>query len=310
MEKYNKIGFVAHGPASANSLYPLINKLKETTRIELFAYHPYVADLWGCELLSEFTYPSTFANLDIVFYGTGSGHFIECNIPIEARKHGIISVSILDCWWASDENLIERFESKPTYIIVPNVEVKNRIEKLGLLEESNILPFGNPYFDRLKVFTVEKQEPTYPLDVAFFSQCQTSGNYSDTNNESKEALECLVAYKEEFPEKVAEIIVTSHPREDTTWLKNFCNVHGLLFKPNESTKSMLSTDISIGVSCTLQYEAQIIGKPTIFYKNNNQLIEALNHLGGTELSMPTIGFDATEKCLNWINLIQNLKESA
>lgn len=305
-----KIGFVAHGPASANSLLPLINNLKDKTEIELFAYHPYVSELWECELISDFEYPPSFSTLDIVIYGTGSGHYIECDVPVEARKHGIISISILDCWWSSDEDLIKRFKNKPMYLIVPNQEVSERILKLKTLNTISVFAFGNPYFDRLKDLKVEKKELAFPLDVAFFSQCQTSGNYSDTHFECKDALVSLVDYKNKYPNKIAEIIVTPHPREDTTWIKDFCERHGLGFKPNESTKYLYATDISVGVSCTLQYEAQIIRKPTIFYKNKELLETTLNNLNQSSMVSPITDFNATDRCLRFIDTILNHQKSA
>lgn len=294
-----RIGFVAHGPASANSLIPIIEGLKGSADIRLYAYHPYVADLWQCKQVEPVGYPEEFKELDIIIYGTGSGNQIELNVPVEARKLGIPSVSILDCYWANDDNLVERFKNKPTYIIVPNEDSKGQITRLSLLPEERLYVLGNPHFDRLERFKEQVLPASYPLNIVFFSQCQDTSDFSDTHVVSKEALCALVSYQKMNPDKVNQIIVAPHPREDKTWLTIFCKLAGIAIQENKSTELMLDTDINVGMSCTLQYESEIIGKPTIFFQSKEQLWKELNCIENGTVS-PIQEFNATEKCIDFI----------
>lgn len=307
MKKKRKIGFIAHGPASANSLHPIIQELKDEFDIHCYAYHPYVAKLWNCPLLEPTYYPETFAVMDLVVYGTGSGHDIERLVPMNSMKHGIPSISILDCFWASEENLNERFTYPPTYLVVPNQKTKETIERLQIMNPAHVYPFGNPHFDRLEKYVSKNIEIKKPMNIVFYSQCTDSSNYSTTHPLCKEALNMLCTYRESHSESIEQIFVTPHPREDIIWLQNFSKNHSVALLPNEKSMDLLLyTDVSVGVSCTLQYEALIIGKPTIFYREPNTLFKELDLLlekKYTKIKSPIESFQATKNCTDFIRTI-------
>lgn len=302
-----KIGFVAHGPASANSLLPIIKAIDSKVDIYLFAFHPFVANLWGCQKLDLTIKSLNFNGLDAVVYGTGSNNEIERNVPIEARKYGIPSISILDCFWCDRDNLTARYSNQPNYIIVPNDKSKKELDELHLIPEAKVLPLGNPHFDRLKNYKIVKGDFIDKcFDICFFSQCSNTDDYSDTNPICKEALLSLAHFRNKYPSKIKKIYVAPHPREDLFWLKKFCLENDLILTINQDNfQLMLNTGVSLGISCTLQYEAQIVGKPTIFYENQNQLFRELKNLNEIEGCTPITDFDATEKITNFLSsLIQ------
>lgn len=302
MNTKKNIGFVAHGPGSANCLKPIIELIGKYVNIHLFAFHPYVAEKWGCNQFSDEEFEYIFEHeLDLVVYGTGSGHTIELTVAEEANKRGIPSLSILDCYWADDKNLLKRYAHPPTYLVVPTEDMKERIETLGILPAERVLSFGNPHFDRLRACEQEETFVEYPLQIVFFSQCSTGDDYSDTNSISKEALLSLIAFKEMHPELIKEVFVTPHPREDGVWLSHICKEHQLTLRTNaESFKLMLSTDLSVGCTCTLQYEALCVKKPTIFYENREDLFDKLFDPKTISIKSPHSSFHATEKCIEFI----------
>lgn len=300
-----QIGFVAHGPASANSLMPLIKVLSEEGEVDihLFAFHPFVANLWGCEKLDITPYALDFSGLDLVVYGTGSSHNIERVVPIKARSYGVTSISILDCYWSDKNNLFHRFNNQPDYIIVPNKSTKELLDQLQLIPEENILPLGNPHFDRLGEHHQTSKALREPFSIAFFSQCSNSSDFSETDDKCKEALKELSEFRKQYPGKIDNIFIAPHPREDITWLNQYCSDEKMnLLVGQDSFQLMLDTDITMGVTCTLQYEAEIIGKPVVFYKEPKQLFVELKEINTSKIKSlsPIEDFAATKRIKQFI----------
>ena len=67
---------------------------------------------------------------------------------------------------------------------------------------------------------------------------------------------------------------------------------------------MLFSDVNVGYNCTLQYESEMIGKPTIFYQSKEQLFDELNHIKEPTNS-PIQDFNATDKCVDFIQHLLN-----
>lgn len=303
-----KIGFLAHSPAAANSAYPLITELNNQPNVELYLYpyHPYASKLWNHPELDPTTpYPASMCNLDILVYGTGSGHAVEVGVPDFGKRHGIKTISILDVYWSTDENIQQRFPTPPDYLVVPNQIAYEQIIRVGLMPKDNVLPLGNPHFDRLHTY-IKDYSVEYPLTVSFFSQCSTAADFSDPPKEVQDALLALVDIVEQYPEYIDRVYVVPHPRENTVWLKTHCNHPKVKFTMTDSTDLLLTTDVSIGVACTLQYEAQMIGKPTVFFTDPASLLAAFSTLPKTKFEPTLNGYSATAQC---IQLIQKLTDA-
>lgn len=293
------IGFVAHSPATANSLYPLIREIRALHGVELhlYPYHPYVSNLWGVDKKEFFgEYPQDLSEMDLIVYGTGSSNPIEINVPIFCRNHNIPSIALHDIYWGESSDLIERYSNKPDFLVVPNIEAKAQLIDLDVLSQDRILPLGNPHFDRLARYV-----KAYPLGstvtVAFFSQCSTTGDYSETHESSKQALLDLLAFNKDYPNVISTVYITPHPRECGTWLKAQLMADNIIYVPTGGTELMLTSDVIYGYSCTLQYEAQMIGKPVVFHKDKRQVYADLLNIQAYRAVAPKVSFDATSRCL-------------
>lgn len=300
-----RIACIAHGPGSANAIKPIIEPLKKKNKIELYAFHPYVSKVWGVGETKEEDYIKIFQEeYDLIIYGTGSGNKKELLVPMLAKERGIKTVSILDGFWMTGENLKWRYHNKPDIVIVPDLNSKDLIIKEKIMEEERIKALGNPYFDRLSKHKKNNLEIKKPLNIVFFSQVSTNLDYSDTSSKSKEAILKLIKIKEEG-DTINEITVTAHPRENDNWIKEQ-EEKGLIKYEKEkgSFELLLENDINIGVNCTLQYESIIIGKPTIFYESYDELSNKLKNIKKINNDRVEWDFDATEKVTAFINEIK------
>lgn len=283
-----KIAFIAHGPGTANALFPLIEPLKEQYEVHLFAFHPYASKLWQTELSLLEEFPAIFTqSFDLIVTGTGSLHEVEKKTPILAREANIPVVSILDIWG----NYRARYEQEPDYIIC-----LDELSKIDLMYEgispSKIIPLGNPHFDRLAQY-IGFYPVAAPFNVVFFSQ---------PIKQSQEALYYLLCLKDAYPDLFKHLYITPHPREDETWLRKIANEEAnTTFKMyDHSFQLMLDTDLSVGFGSTLQHEAAIIGKRTIFYQHPEQMKKEFFTLFDQQRTAKIIDFHATERCVAFI----------
>jgi hypothetical protein len=288
-----KIACIAHGPGTANALFPLIAPLKEQYDVHLFPFHPYASKLWETDLCLLDEFNSIFLeDFSLILTGTSSMHEVEKATPILAKEFNIPVVSILDKW----DNYENRFQYEPDYIIAIDEKAKSDISTLGI-HSSKIFPLGNPHFDRLKPY-VDFYEASTPYDVVFFSE---------PIKKSKEAFYYLVKLMDQHPKWFNHLYVTPHPRENETWLRQYCkdekNVTFTMY--HESFSLLLTCDVSVGVSTSLLYEANIIGKPAIFYRSQDHLLEQVQSLPSFYPSHRWNHFDSTNKCLSFIkNLLK------
>lgn len=298
-----RIAFMAHGPASGNVLKPLIERCRTDAHfsIDLYAFHPYVAALWQCEERDKETYLSLFeVPYDYLFYGTGSGHDMELMAAYHAKEHQITSVSILDAFWSSVDNLRLRFKHAPDVLIVPEESSRKNVIEHRIMPADKVFAFGNPHFDRLKAYQMTFPDPTPPYDIVVFSQPSATSDYSDTAEEVKACLQALRDLHKTTT-LINSITVTPHPREDTTWLTTFCRENQYVLETKQTSFAvLLETDISVGVDCTLQYEALMIGKPTIFYQDKVSLHKVLCTPGFWRNNRLVMTFDATDVLFDWL----------
>jgi hypothetical protein len=290
-----RIAFIAHGPGTANALFPLIRSLRANKNVELglFAFHPYTSRLWNSTMFLEHEFTSIFTEQwDLIITGTGSMHKIEKNAPVMAKRSNIPLLSILDSWG----NYEERYQSIPDYLVCMSDAVKIQLIELGISEHA-IYSFGNPHFDRLDTLSKHwRVEP--PYDVVFFSQ---------PHLKSREAYYYLMQLKDTHPHLLKTIYVTPHPREDETWLKEITSTEpNVIYKHYEhSFELLLQTDVSYGHSSTLQFESEIIQKPTVFYQDYNQIVHDFVMLPFQTPKRSIVGFNATDLCLSLISNILN-----
>lgn len=298
----NHIGFIAHSPATANSLYPLISEIRALSGVELhlYAYHDYVAGLWDVSK-SEFygEYPMELAGMDLIVYGTGSSNPIELNVPQFCSEHGITSIAIHDIFWGELEANAARYINPPDILVVPNEETKEALARVVNMPIEHILPIGNPHFDRLADY-VKAYKVNLPISVAFFSQCSTVDDYSETHETSKQALLGLLEFNKVYPHYIDKLYVTAHPRECDTWLKEQLVADNVEYVTNGGTELMLNADVAYGYACTLQYEAQMIGKPVVFYKDVPNLYADMLNISKYQAPSTAHSFDSTSKCLSLI----------
>lgn len=281
-----KIAFIAHAPGSANALFPLIDRLKDKYYIELFPFHKSSSEIFGVKQKELNEFEGIFENdWDLILTGTGSLHEVEKSTPVLAKQNDISVVSILDSW----NNYKERYKNKPDYIVCLNDEVKEEILKLGF-EDKQVLPFGNPHFDRLKEYKSNKKI-TSPYNIVF---------YSTMNKKTKEALKELSLLKLEYPILIKEIYVTPHPREEAATIRKYCEEYKLTFKNYTHSYDLLKeTSLSIGFGSTIQYEALMIGKPTIFIEEVEQIKEQF--FNGDFDKKIEIDYKATDRVLEFID---------
>lgn len=291
--------FIAHGPGSANTMTSLFASIPRHL-IQLVPMHEGVAKIWNTSKVYHSHKEVKYQPGTIFVYGTGSCNRVELDVPRIARAHGGISVSILDVFWAGDANLRRRFgASPPDYLIVPNEACRNTILRLALMPADRVFALGNPHFDRLLQYHVPSLELDGPFDVGFFSQCSTSGDYSDTVQACKNALISLIKYRDANPGTVNRIMICAHPREDLTWLKQMAKEHNLHWRPEgvNSFDCLLRLKVAVGVSSTVLYEGAMIGKAVVFYGNREDFNKKMQNLHTMKFSAG-IQFDATAKVLN------------
>lgn len=298
------IACIAHGPGSANALFPLIEKLKENNQyhVHLYALHPYVANLWGVDVTTEQAYERIFdRSYDLIMYGTGSGSYMERHVPLLAKRKGSPTVSILDIYWMSDDNLRFRYEHAPVHVIVPTHEVKNRMEQLGIMKKESIHALGNPHFDRLKQYQNTQSMALPPYNVVVFSQPSGTEGLSPTAEKIQALLYDLVHIKE-TANLIKQLTVTPHPRESLEWLERFTQTYAIKLETiRPSFDLLLEMDVNIGVDCTLQYESLLIQKPTIFYQHSDSLLTSLKNLPNENLTHASIDFQASEQVCAFID---------
>lgn len=268
------IGCFIHSPASANNIFAIWNKLKERYDVKVYCFHPYARHLF--DSVKIYTYEDLqmlfdSSYFDFILTGTGSMHPIELEIPIISHSRGIPCLSILDCFWMDDDNLLQRFQSVPDFITAPNKDVKERLVKLLNIQESRVLDIGIPHFDRLKEYIKPKHNNTSNI-ASFFSTCSTSDDFSDTHPKAKQAITELATWIEKS-NKYEKVMVTKHPRENGIWLGDFCQRHDrFVFTDESSWDLLLKSDIVFGLSSTLLQEAKIINKASVIYENKGDFM--------------------------------------
>lgn len=290
-----KIGVWAHGPGSVNAITPLLKGLKHH-ELCYYPFHEFAATEWGTNMQYDPNSPPYNLlienGIEVVIYGTGSGHEVETEVARFCEGNGIVSISILDIFWGTEENLKVRYENLPDYIITPNQKSADVCKKL--FPTQKVLPLGNPHFDRLFEFEKQKDERTGgPYTVAFISSPSDTSSSSETSLEAKRMLLWLL----EYPDLVSRLTFFPHPRENLLFVRNVMGKYDNIEikKSVDTLKDALKSDMVAGVNSTVLYECLIIGKPTLLYSEN--IIIGEEDVVGEFVIEP----GATERIVKFIN---------
>lgn len=294
-----RIGLWYYSPASVNALLPLALPLRQAG----YDIKEYVLSDFAEGLTGKPQIPVTEAigqllqdNLDMIIYNTGSGSDVERNIPNYVEGQGIPSVSILDTFWEDGTGYPSRFPKEPTDIIC--VTEKNRQQLVEQLGKSayTIHALGNPHFDRLQNYSVTTEVPEGQPSVTFLSQCDSGGTYTEpTAPICQEALLSLVDLQRAGV--IGEIKVYKHPRETNHFFRKI----GLIEEATNHFEDMIEQDIIISCGSTPHYEANLLGKATITYKQGKDMKKAIQGKEyDTALDFEK-GTKAVDRIVSWIH---------
>lgn len=301
-----KIGFFCYSPASINSAKAMIDA-NQNKEIEIFVFCPSEESL---ELFIKQEVKNTYTIvfdfkifvdcINVLFYGTGSGSEIELELLENVRKINtyVITVAIQDIFWEQKDGFLKRYQCIPDYIIVNTAAEANYARKYLGMTQSQILIYGNPYFDRLKNI---KLSNTYKeKSVSFISQCEGNGGYEeDTKFECKEAiLELLILQQKGI---ISDLNIYKHPRESARFYERM----GIPYMPNNTFEEMMNSEYIISAGSTPHYEAMLIGKKNIFVPNEH-LKEAIETYKEEKTAID-FEFNACEKIYKHIENIQRKK---
>lgn len=298
-----KIGLWYYSPASANALYPLSKRLKsEGHEVVEYVLSDFASKLVGKEITHDVLKEVVpiAEDLDLMIYNTGSGSEIETNLPDRCKELNIKTVSILDTFWEDGNTYHLRFPVIPDYIICVNETNRQHLLNKIEIEEEKVLVLGNPHFDRL--FDLKYRIATLPYKstytVTFLSQCDVGGTYQEPTAPlcKKAVLELKDLLDEGIIDKLKIYI---HPRE----VKDFFIENNLEVEKENKFEEMIDSDIVISCGSTPQYEANILGIPTITVKENTDIKERILR----EDYEPKMNFNTKEKSVDLIlNFLQKL----
>lgn len=250
-----KIGIYGYSPASVNSGTPLIEYLLKFLGIELilFIESEYAEQEWGKFFtIAKQGNHNDLNNLDVMIYGTGSGHPKELEL-VKRLNSRTRTIAIHDLFWSS--NFEERYLHTPDYVIVPN---ENQVEEFNNLYPQHMCTaLGNPHFDRLKDFT--ELPPINKGIIGLISQCGEGGTYDEpTSIYSQYAIRELIKLKEQG--YINDFVVYKHPRE------NYSFYNEVEIPPTNlnSFQDMLKNEVLISEGSTPHYEALLLNKETVF----------------------------------------------
>ena len=301
-----KIGFYCYSPASINTMRALSFNIPDfINNINIYFYNSDIAKIYFNEFdsLNIDTSKLTFIHndidesvkeLDLMIYGTGSGHELELTIPKRVKNFNsdLKTLSINDIFWDSKDGLNKRFKCSPDYLIVSSAFEKTMVvNELNLMCAENVFIIGNPHFDRLKDLDI--LEDRGHLSVSFISQCGLGGSYDEpTADLSKEGiLELLELLNSGI---ITDLVIYKHPRENLT----FYNEIGYLPSNTNDFLDMMRSGIIISGGSTPHYESMLIGKRNLFVGRGSLKSRILNNEWDT-LDV-SINFDSKSETYNLI----------
>lgn len=280
-----KIGFYCYSPASINSMRALSLNIPDfIDNINVYFYSDDIAKFYfnDFDMSSNDTSKLTFIHndiddsikdLDLIIYGTGSGHELELTIPTRIKEFSIDlkSLSINDIFWDSKEGLNRRFKCSPDYLVVSSdFEKKMIVDELKLMSSDNVFVIGNPHFDRLSDLDIIEDRGT--LSVSFISQCGLGGTYDEpTADLSKEGiLELLDLLNSGI---ITDLVIYKHPRENFSFYEEI----GLMPSNTNDFLDMMRSGIIISGGSTPHYEAMLLGKSNLFVGRGSLKSRILNN---------------------------------
>ena len=309
-----KIGFIAHHPGSANTLTNLIHQLgmREGNEIYAYGFIPYIESVWGKDCYYDDTTFSTTTDvpkdLDVLFYCAASNKPNENVIPRFCKENNIVSISIIDLFDLSDDNILTRYAYVPDVIITPDEITRQQLFRLGI--PAFVLNLGNPHFDNFTCKKkLDKKRTEFPITASYISYPASSDLLCDTAESSKEIIKELLSYIKNYP-NIEKLYICTHPRESPEWLDNFLRENADLLKgriqlnPYENTtKACEDSDVIIGYNSTVLYEQAMSGKPVIFWSNAENLVEDLHAIEAITPPNIQITEDAATKITTFLNAL-------
>lgn len=283
--KRHKIGFIAFHPGSTNTLTKIVHTCRDKGyEVYTYPFLEYAKVAWNEEKLYEDSmdfFLNVPKDLDIIFYCAASNSMVETYLPKFCKENNIISISTIDVFWLTKENLIQRFPTVPDIIITPEKRVEKMLEKLDL--GCRVENLGNPYFDIDK--SLKKELNNQDKTLAYISFPCSNDIMCDTAEFSKKIMNELVDIVKN-DKTIRKLYLCLHPRESKEFTLNLINKNEELnnivsINPyRNTTECCQHVDVIVGWSSTVLFEEYLRGKAVLFYEDKEQL---KNDLGDVNL---------------------------
>lgn len=281
--KKPKIGFIAFHPGSTNTLTKIIDACKkENYEVYTYPFLNYAQKEWnqkklyvdGMDFFNEVP-----KDLDILFYSAAANSIVETYIPIFCRENNIISISTVDIFWLTKENLLTRFSTIPDIIITPEKRVQNMLKELNM--NCRVENLGNPYFDINK--SLKKKLDNAKKKLCYISFPSTNAVMGNTDDYSKSIMRELVDIVK-IDTSIQTLYLCLHPRESNEFALNLINENRdlkdkVILNPYiNTTECCKHVDVVIGWNSTVLFEEYLRGKAVLFYKDKEQLVNDLRDI--------------------------------
>lgn len=305
-----KLGFIAFHPGSTNTLTKIIQECRRLNyEVYVYPFLEYAQKEWNEEKLYidglEF-FNQIPKDLDILFYSAASNSIVENHIPLFCKENNITSISTVDIFWLTKDNLKTRFSVVPDVIITPEKRVKIMLEELNI--HCRVENLGNPYFDISKSF--KKELNNFSKSLAYISFPSSNAIMCETDDYSKKIMKELVEILKE-DSSIDKLYLCLHPRESKDFVHKLMNNNEklkdrILLNPYKNTTECCKyVDVIVGWNSTVLFEEYLRGKAVLFYENKEKLTEDLKDVN--LLYEKKIEADLPENVVeNYISLIHEI----
>lgn len=233
-----------------------------------------------------------FEKPDLIITGTSGNSYIEKNIWKSSKQKKIKTIAVLDQWMNykirfSGKTLLEIQDEKPQEeLIIPDLIFamddfsKDELINIGI-PENYIEVIGHPYFSFLYNLKFEKKNQKNFLQdevVILYGSEPISDTYGDICVENsywgyneisifKELINALEILIEKYNMKLV-FKIRKHPKEKNDFFEIFINDYSgkmkiVLDRSKTSILSILESDVVIGMSSMILFEAMAMEKPVL-----------------------------------------------
>lgn len=268
-------------PAGAKSVLAYLseNRLK-TKSIKIVSNRKYdFFKEFGFEVMqfSNHSFSEWINDCDVLMTGTSYPTFLELNLIVEAKKVGVLSISIVDHW----TNLSERFELQGIKII-PDVIglVDDRAKDLAVtagLPKDRLLVIGNPYYSYLekwkpKISSEEfkkslKINEKSPYLLYMPEPISRFGLKSKYGFDEIDGLKLLCEARKSIGDVDLKIVVKGHPNQNHRIIEDYLKKHkdsGIIYLKEGDVNTLTSHALAVvGFFSNALIEASILGKTVI-----------------------------------------------